>query len=301
MKETLYSRLRAEFSAGDREKNEGLASPEDVLRFDDILYDTADPDWNRLDVYLPKYKKGPFPVIISVHGGAWVYGCKEGYQYYCMSLAQYGFAVVNFSYRLAPEHPVTDELVDTDHVVKWVLGHCGEYQLDAERIFMVGDSAGGNLAAIYAGICTNPGFAARYSIKPPEDFAPLALGLNCGVFDLFMEVVDGESNTRDILREIFHTENPVEFLPLLNAIDGLSSKFPPVCLITAEQDFLRPQSHRMKEALDSFGIPCLLYDCVGRKVPLWHDFHTHMKEEEAREVNEKQCNFFLDIAGRRRP
>ena len=55
-----------------------------------------------LDVYRPKLNiKGKLPVIMSVHGGGWVYGDKDVYQWYCMNLAQRGFAVVNYSYRLA--------------------------------------------------------------------------------------------------------------------------------------------------------------------------------------------------------
>ncbi|MFR5151238.1 MAG: carboxylesterase family protein [Ruminococcus sp.] len=61
-----------------------------------------------LDVYRPKQAQGEdLPVIISVHGGAWMYGDKERYQYYCMSLAQRGFAVVNFTYRLAHESKIS--------------------------------------------------------------------------------------------------------------------------------------------------------------------------------------------------
>lgn len=54
------------------------------------------------------------PVIVSVHGGGWGYGDKERYQYYCMSLAQQGFAVVNFSYRLASKYKFPAPLEDTN-------------------------------------------------------------------------------------------------------------------------------------------------------------------------------------------
>ena len=60
--------------------------------------------WQKLDVYRQKDATGKLPVIVSVHGGGWVYGDKERYQFYCMDLAERGFAVVNFSYRLAPEY-----------------------------------------------------------------------------------------------------------------------------------------------------------------------------------------------------
>ena len=109
--------VRKAFAAGDMVRDAGLKTPEDVKRFDDIVYG-EDKVWQSLDVYRPKATniEEKLPVIVSVHGGGWVYGDKEGYQYYCMSLAQRGFAVVNFSYRLAPESKFPASIIDTNLV-----------------------------------------------------------------------------------------------------------------------------------------------------------------------------------------
>ena len=100
-------KTRKDFGNSDKKRDEGLSVPADIVRFDDILYgdDKKFRKWQFLDVYRPKEipLKEKIPVIVSVHGGAWVYGDKDVYQWYCMRLAQRGFAVVNFSYRLAPE------------------------------------------------------------------------------------------------------------------------------------------------------------------------------------------------------
>ncbi|MDE7257780.1 MAG: carboxylesterase family protein, partial [Lachnospiraceae bacterium] len=83
--------IRKTFGEGDDKRDAGLTTPDNIERYDDIQYGT-DPKWNVLDVYRPKLRKGDkLPVIVSVHGGGWVYGDKERYQYYCMSLAQHGF------------------------------------------------------------------------------------------------------------------------------------------------------------------------------------------------------------------
>ena len=73
--------------------------------------------WNKLDVYYKKGTSENLPVIVSVHGGGWVYGDKDVYQYYTMHLAQMGFTVVNFSYRLAPEHLYPAALEDVNSVL----------------------------------------------------------------------------------------------------------------------------------------------------------------------------------------
>ena len=118
--------VREMFGKGDAERDAGLRTPEDITRFDDIAYG-SDPKYQLLDVYRPKGAEGPLPVIISVHGGGWVYGDKEVYQFYCMSLAERGFAVVNFSYRLAPEHKFPASLEDTNSVCAWVMENAEKY------------------------------------------------------------------------------------------------------------------------------------------------------------------------------
>ena len=96
--------LRQGMGATDKKRDEGLFAPKEIVRHVNIAYDNKDSKWNLLDVYRPKDRSDLLPVIISVHGGGWVYGDKEVYQFYCMELAKEGFAVVNFSYRLAPEY-----------------------------------------------------------------------------------------------------------------------------------------------------------------------------------------------------
>ena len=107
--------VRKSFAAGDMIRDAGLKTPKDVQRFDDIVYG-EDKVWQSLDVYRPKATniEEKLPVIVSVHGGGWVYGDKKLYQFYCMSLAQRGFAVVNFSYRLAPESKFPASIIDTN-------------------------------------------------------------------------------------------------------------------------------------------------------------------------------------------
>lgn len=159
--------IRKLFREGDDRRDAGLTTPEGIRRFDDIVYG-EDAERQILDVYRPRDKAGVLPVIVSVHGGGWVYGDKERYQYYCMDLACRGFAVVNFTYRLAPEYKFPAALEDTNQVFAWVLDHAEEYGFDRTRIFGVGDSAGAHNLGLYAAVCTNPEYAAKYSFQPPE-------------------------------------------------------------------------------------------------------------------------------------
>ena len=125
---TTSERIRREFAASDAVRDAGLTIPDDIQRYDDIAYGSN--PLQKLDVYRPKNSMGKLPVIISVHGGGWVYGDKELYQYYTMSLAQRGFTVINFSYRLAPESQYPAQIEDVATVFDWVNNHAEQYGMD---------------------------------------------------------------------------------------------------------------------------------------------------------------------------
>ncbi len=100
-----------------------------------------------------------------------------------MSLVQHGFAVVNFTYRLAPEHKFPAQLEDVDLVFRWLLWHAERYNLDTRHVFALGDSAGAHLLGLYCCACGDADFAAACSLRPSEGFRPTAVALNCGVYN----------------------------------------------------------------------------------------------------------------------
>ena len=175
--------FRLTASRNDRKRDEGLTTPEEILRFDNISYG-PDPWWHLLDIYRPKASEGKLPVIIDVHGGGWVYGDKNLYSHYCMDLARRGFAVVNFNYRLAPRHRFPAGFEDMNAAVHFTLDHAEEYGLDTGNVFLVGDSAGAHMAAVYTCMCVNREYAEQFSFSVPEDFVPRAAVFNCGIYDM---------------------------------------------------------------------------------------------------------------------
>ena len=89
------------------------------------------------------------PVVVFVHGGAWVSGTLDGYDNLCESMVELaGCAVVSVDYRLAPEHPFPAALDDTLAALRWVVDHAAAFGGDPDRIAVMGDSAGGNLATV---------------------------------------------------------------------------------------------------------------------------------------------------------
>lgn len=290
--------LRREWKMNDAKRDEGLTTPEDVLRFDDISYG-PDPRWNFLDVYRPKDEAGRLPVIVNVHGGGWVYGDKELYQFYGMSLAQRGFAVVNFTYRLAPEHKFPAPLEDTNMVIAWMYENQQKYGLDMGHVFMVGDSAGAHLCSLYSAICTNPEYAGNFDFQAPHDFRPMAIALNCGAYHpLGEEPLMGEGQERDLMEDFLPEKGSPKERFLINAPGHVTEDFPPVFLMTCVGDFCLSQAPAMEAALKEHQV-FYEYKIYGtEEEPLYHVFHVTIQEPEGQRCNDQECAFFRKMMER---
>ncbi|MBQ2157468.1 MAG: alpha/beta hydrolase, partial [Oscillospiraceae bacterium] len=105
----------------------GLEMPKNVEYVTGLRYGgSAD---NYLHVAYPKGADSPLPTIINFHGGGYVYGSPEKYRFYCAFLAQQGFTVINFNYRLAPKHAFPSPLEDMNAVMEWAVRNKDEYHI----------------------------------------------------------------------------------------------------------------------------------------------------------------------------
>ena len=283
--------IRVQFKAGDDIRDAGLTTPPDVERFDDIVYG-ADPHTQALDVYRPRSSgKMVLPVIVSVHGGGWVYGDKERYQFYCMDLARRGFAVVNFTYRLAPEHKFPASLEDTNLVFSWVLEHADEYGFDRGHVFAVGDSAGAHLLGLYLGLCTDPAFAELFPFAPPKGFLPAAAALNCGAYEINMSP---EGMDAQLMGDLLPGGGTAEELETINVLRRVDGDFPPLFVMTATEDFLKADAPKMAAALLAAEVPFVLRFYGDKDTRLGHVFHLNIRSEAAKACNDAECAFFRE-------
>ncbi len=277
------------FKRSDDKRDAGLSTPEDIVRFDDLSYG-PDPRENVLDIYRPKDTEGLLPVIVSVHGGGWVYGDKERYQYYCMSLAQHGFAVVNYTYRLAPKHKFPSTLEDTVRVFSFVQSHAEKYGLDTGNIFALGDSAGAQLLSQYCCLCTNEDFASKFPFAAPEGSLPKAVALNCGVY--FVEKKEKADFSTRLFQDLLPRKGTGEELALLNVSGLVTPCFPPAFVMTAEGDFLASQAEPFVTILNGLGVEAEYHYYGDPEHVLGHVFHCDIRSPFAKRCNKDECDFF---------
>lgn len=116
---------------------------------------------------------GPLPVVMNFHGGGWVSGDPKQSEWWCAGIsAAAGVVVVSVDYRLAPEHPFPVPVEDCFAATRWVAEHGADLDVDGRRLAVMGDSAGGNLAAVVALMARDrggPDLALQVLIYPSVD------------------------------------------------------------------------------------------------------------------------------------
>jgi acetyl esterase/lipase len=114
----------------------------------DLAYVTHGGPSQTLDLYAPKQATA-VPLIVWIHGGAFLFGSKEGFpqEPVPLHLLLEGYAVASINYRLSPEAVFPAQLEDCKAAIRYLRAHADEFGLDPNRIGVWGASAGGHLAA----------------------------------------------------------------------------------------------------------------------------------------------------------
>lgn len=103
----------------------------------------------KLDVFLPEEGDGPFPVIVSIHGGAFRFGDKaDGQLTPMLEGLKRGYAVVSINYRMSGEALFPAAVHDVKAAIRWIRANTATYHFEAEKIAVWGGSAGGHLSAM---------------------------------------------------------------------------------------------------------------------------------------------------------
>jgi len=212
-----------------------------------------------LRLYRPRpAADGPLPVLVYFHGGGWVIGDLDTHDVLCRELANgAGCAVVAVDYRMGPEHRFPAAVDDCAAATRWVRDQAAALGLDAGRLAVGGDSAGGNLAAVVSLIARDAGdlpIAYQLLIYPATDQRRVAPSHTTNA--------QGYLLTADSMRYYHdhYIDDPAHDLdwrasPLL-APD--LSRLPPALVLTAGYDPLRDEGVQYAQRLSESGVNAAL-------------------------------------------
>ena len=221
-----------------------------------------------LRLYRPS--DGVLPALIFFHGGGWVVGDLETHDVVCRQLAaEAGVIVIAVEYRLAPEHPFPAPVDDCWAATRWIAAHAVELGVDASRLAVGGDSAGGGMAAVVALMARDAGGPAltyQILIYPVTDLRENVASHS--------KHSDGYLLTRDLMRWYVAQYAPTSdrvldwrASPLLApSVNGV----PPALVITAGVDPLRDEGEAYARRLEEAGV-VVDYLCLGGMI---HGFLT---------------------------
>ena len=134
------------------------AEPAKIIEKADVIYGRVLGAALVADIAWPE-GEGPFPAIISVHGGRWVGSHKNDPREGAIDVARwagFGLFAMTIDYRLAGGTPPPACYQDLQCAIRWVHAHADEYHIDPERIFLIGMSAGGHLVSLAATLGEGP-------------------------------------------------------------------------------------------------------------------------------------------------
>ncbi len=201
--------------------------------------------------------------LVFFHGGGFVLGDLDTHDGLCRVLSnESGFRVVSVDYRLAPEYPFPAAVDDCFATTKWVAANAGALGIDAQRLAVGGDSAGGNLAAVVSQLARagGPPIAFQLLIYPVAQLgAPDTPSMRENAKGYFLEKEGMDWFTRLYAPDKDHRSDP-RLSPLrCKDLSGL----PPAYLVTAGFDPLRDEGRDYAEALDKAGVPVTYVNYPG--------------------------------------
>ncbi len=217
----------------------------------DVAY--ADGPRHTLDVYAPRAAAAPAPVVVFFYGGGWESGSKDMYRFVGATLAARGVVTVIPDYRLYPQVRFPAFMRDAAAATAWTRSNASRFRGDPDRLFLMGHSAGGQIAALLA---LDGSYLGADGMSPSEVCGVIGLA---GPYD-FLPLHS------DTLKAIF---GPEAERPRSQPINYVSPQAPPMLLLAGQDDDTVDPGNTLRLAarLRAAGRPVddTLYPGVGHK------------------------------------
>lgn len=292
-KEILNDTVDLTYEADETPKSRCEGLERNVVRFADSG-DAADVDSasytsnSYMDICVPisymSDENRKYPVIESVHGGGWFYGDKELYSHYCCLLAEHGYVVVNFNYRLSPQNKYPAAIEDVAYMVRYIHENSQILGIDMDNFYMVGDSAGAQLTANYCIIASNSDYREKLDFFT-YDLLPKKVCLNCGAYNM------AERNDNVSAWYLKNAVTEEQYKLFKDQLDYVNADFPEAYLMYSVNDDLSSHTKVLDEVLNKVGIAHITKAYGQNNPDSGHVFHMNMYNPEGILCNEDECAF----------
>jgi len=229
-----------------------------------ITYLTANNWEAKLDVYQARDATTPSPTLIYFHGGGWVQGSKEASSLTFLPFLNMGWNVVNVEYRLAKVSLAPAAVQDALCALRWVYRNGKEYNVDLNRLVVMGNSAGGHLA-LTTGM--TPASEGLDSLCPGSEELKVAAIINWyGITDV-NELLAGANVRNFAVGWLGGMSNREEIAKRVSPLTYVRAGLPPIISIQGDADPIVPYSQnvRLHQALDKAGTSNQLVTIPGGK------------------------------------
>lgn len=236
-----------------------------------------------------------YPVIVSVHGGGWFYGDKELYSHYCCHLAESGYVVVNFNYRLSPQNKYPAAIEDVAYLVRYICENSQILGIDLDNFYMVGDSAGAQLTANYCIIAADKTYREKLDFFT-YDFLPKKVCLNCGAYKMAERndnisawYLRNDETSKAGAGDFAVAED--QYKLFMDQLEYINTDFPEAYLMYSVNDDLASHTKALDEVLSRVGMSHITKAYGQNNPDSGHVFHINLKNPEGIRCNEDECAF----------
>lgn len=250
-----------------------------------------------LDVYRPKNTEEKLPLILWVHGGAFITGSKEETVPYMVMLADRGFVTATINYQVAPDAQYPTPVLQTAKAYQFLLENAERFGIDPQRIFVGGDSAGAQIAAQFLVAQTSSEYAQRTNLPQVADKKALRGALLfCGPYDITKFDSMGQNTSLSKALEAIARQylGVKEWRTSQQAQDAsvihhVTSDFPTTFITDGENYSFPEHAYDFATQLNTLGVDVQLVMYPG--AGLNHEYQFSMNLPEAQVTFEKLVEF----------
>lgn len=297
--------IRHEFNKGAEATSAALEKyvPSNIGEMKNQQYELNNDTF--LDTYYPEGEnRKELPVIVWVHGGAWISGNKNNVANYAKIIAGRGFSTVSINYSIAPEKKYPTPILQLNTALKYLQDNADRLELNMDKVIFAGDSAGSQIVAQMANIITSSEYAKEVGVTPTLASGKLkGLLLNCGAYDLELASDSDNKEAKDFLDTVLWAysgtkdyANKPEFRHA-SVAQYVTRNFPPSFITAGNADPLESQSREFAKKLEAQGVSMeALFYPKDHSPALPHEYQFNLDNEDGKKALNEMTTFAKKVS-----